>query len=71
MTRKAAQVLSQTSLTVPADEARQKIMDRIGKGRAILQIQITSEELLQQAQNDYSTWSDYNNELLKCIFSDK
>lgn len=50
-------------------EAHQKIADRIEKGKAILQLPIADNVVLEQVRNDYYKWSSYNNELLNQLFS--
>ncbi len=71
--RKNAQPPSQPPLRlkVPEGEARQKLVERIEKGKGLLQLQTTSPEALEQAQNEYSKWSAYNNQLLKQLFSNE
>lgn len=73
MARKGPQQPSQPPLrlTVPAREARQKLAERIEKGKGFLKVQITAQGQLEQAKNEYYTWSDYNQELLKQLFTDE
>jgi predicted nucleotide-binding protein len=73
MVRKTTQQTfpSPLRLRVPAGEARQRIAERIEKGKELLKLQITSPEKLEQARNDYHKWSDYNTELLKQLFSNE
>ena len=56
-------------LTIPQGEARQRIAERIEKGRGLLEAQTSSVSRLEELQDDYYKWSDYNKELLKQIFS--
>ena len=58
-------------LMVPAGEAHQKIAERIEKGKAIIQIPISTEGALKQTRDEYYKWSDYNEELLKHLFSNE
>jgi len=58
-------------LLMPVVEARQKIADRIEKGKAIIQIPVSSEPGLKKVRDDYYKWSDYNHELLKHMFSNE
>ena len=56
-------------LAIPSAEARSKLIERVEKGRQIKAIPIRSESELGSAKREYSKWSDYNNELLKRIFT--
>jgi predicted nucleotide-binding protein len=58
-------------LQMPAGEAGQKIADRVEKGKAILERPISSEKELDKIRGDYYTWSDYNHELLRQLFSNE
>ena len=58
-------------LMVPTGEARQRLTERIEKGKDLRKLHITSPEQLKQAKNDFYKWSDYNTELLKQLFSDE
>lgn len=58
-------------LLMPVVVARQKIADRIEKGKAIIQIPVSSEPGLKKVRDDYYKWSDYNHELLKHMFSNE
>lgn len=71
MAKKAPAPQPPLRLLVAAGEAQQKIADRIEKGQAIIQIPIGSEAALKQVRGDYYTWSDYNGELLKHLFSNE
>lgn len=56
-------------LLVPAEEARQKLSDRIEKGSDIKSIPINSIQDLDASKKSFSTWNSYNNELLKRLFT--
>lgn len=73
MARKTTQQPPQPPLRlrVPAGEARQRLAERIGKGKGLLELKITSPGQLEQAQNEYYKWSAYNTELLKQLFSNE
>lgn len=58
-------------LVMPVAEARQKIADRIEKGKAIIEIPVSSEPGLKKVRDEYYKWSDYNHELLKHMFSNE
>ncbi len=58
-------------LLMPVVEARQKIADRIEKGKAIIQIPVSSEPGLKKVRDEYYKWSDYNRELLTRMFSNE
>ena len=58
-------------LRIPAGEARQRLAERIGKGKGLLELKVTSPGQLEQAQNEYYKWSAYNTELLKQLFSNE
>lgn len=73
MVRKTTQQPPQPPLRlrVPTGEARQKLSDRIEKGRGLLQVNISSQTQLDKTQNEYYKWSAYNTELLKQLFSNE
>ncbi len=57
------------SLVVSREDAAEKFMDRIERGRELLERDIGSWEQLEAVRKDYSKWSDYNDELLRRLFS--
>ncbi len=59
-----------TILTVPRDEASQKLNDRVKRGKEIRNLPIQTENDLKNAKNEKQKWSTYNLTLLKTIFSD-
>lgn len=73
MARKTTQQPPQSPLRLqtPAGDARQKLAERIEKGRQLLQVKVSSPEQLSEVQNEYYKWSDYNAELLKQLFSNE
>ncbi|HVX41980.1 MAG TPA: nucleotide-binding protein [Gemmatimonadaceae bacterium] len=56
-------------LRVPPEVAASQINDRIEKGRAISGRDVQTVEALEQAENDYRTWTSYNGELLNRLFT--
>ncbi len=55
-------------LTIPKDEARQQIRNRVTKGEELLSRTIASTESLDQFASDLNSWTDFNKELLTRIF---
>ncbi len=62
-------------LLVPRSEAEDRIREQIRKGRAIIDEPVSEldqlirgQEKLEQAKTECSKWSQYNIELLKCLF---
>jgi predicted nucleotide-binding protein len=58
-------------LLIPRDEARQKIQDRIDKGKQLYARPIRSESDLELSRDERRKWSSYNVELLKRIFDNR
>jgi len=58
-------------LAAPAEEARQRLSERIDKAKAFLQHRISSPEELDRSEKEYTKWSDYNKELLKQLFTNE
>lgn len=56
-------------LLLSRDEAEQKITKRIDKGKKIIEAQIEDTQGLKSIETDYNKWNDFNNELLKRIFT--
>ena len=56
-------------LAVPPEEARSRLQDRVGKGYEIKEISIRSADELDAAKKCYYKWSDFNEELLKRLFT--
>ncbi len=57
------------SLVVSRDDAAAKLTDRITRGRELLEREIGSWEQFEAVRKDYSRWSDYNDELIRRLFS--
>jgi predicted nucleotide-binding protein len=58
-------------LTVPIQKAREQINVQIEKGSEIRDRDIKSEDDLTKARRDRNKWDDFNNTLLKGIFSNE
>jgi len=58
-------------LVVSREDAEAKIQDRLEKGNELLTRHISAWEQLEAARKDYYTWSDYNKELLKRLFTNE
>ena len=56
-------------LVVSRKDAEEKIQDRIEKGKEILTKELKSWESLESVRKEYYKWSDYNEELLKRLFT--
>lgn len=56
-------------LSVPRDEAKSRLQERIKKGLEIKKILPNSSEAFETAQKEYSKWDDFNIELLKRLFT--
>jgi predicted nucleotide-binding protein len=54
---------------VPRDRAEAQISNRIEKGKALKEVRILSFDELQKAEDAYATWSEYNTEMLRRLFS--
>ena len=57
------------NLTRPRAQAEQEISAQIEKGNSIRARPIQSEQQLNEARAAYSSWSDYNVELLRRVFT--
>src|SRR6266571_3229736 len=72
MARKASQSPppdANVYLTLPREEAAAKIAERIQRGDELKTRPITSFEVHGQVQRDYWTWNEYNEELLRRMFT--
>lgn len=68
--KKGAQPVQQPlELVVSITDAEAKIQDRIDKGSELLKAAINSWEQLEATRKDYYKWSDYNEEMLKRLFT--
>lgn len=56
------------NLSVPREDARQRIADQIAKGNEIKGLSIQSQKQLDAARQNYDTWHAYNAELLRRLF---
>ena len=56
-------------LAVSAEEARSRLEERVAKGNEIKEIQINSPDELDVAKKNYYKWNDFNEELLKRLFT--
>lgn len=56
-------------LCVSRSEAKERIRDRMERGKAISAVQISTRETLDSCEADFKKWHDFNKELLKRIFS--
>lgn len=56
-------------LLVPREEAEARLKERIEKGKRISSADIKTEDALEEARTSFYTWSDYNVELLRRMFS--
>jgi len=57
------------SLTVSRNEAKEQIEKRMEAGSELLSAQITNKTQLTEESEKYSTWNDYNMELLTRLFT--
>ena len=57
------------TLIVSKEEASEKIKNRIELGKKMLKSPIDSEEEIEDLKNNKASWSDFNVELLKRLFS--
>lgn len=58
-----------TELTMPREEAKARLQDRIEKGLELKQTQINTPQAFASATNEYSKWNSFNAELLKRMFT--
>lgn len=58
-----------TELTVDKSEFKQKLNERIVNGEELFKRNIQTQQDLDKLKNDYSSWTDYNSELLKQSFN--
>jgi predicted nucleotide-binding protein len=56
-------------LSVPRDEAKARLQDRIEKGLELKGRQVGAREAFESLNNDYSKWNAFNSELLRRIFT--
>lgn len=73
-TRKKVAVVSQQNpdaLIISRDELTSKIIDRIEKGKELIDRSITNVQELELNENDFYKWNDYNSEYLKQAFNNE
>jgi predicted nucleotide-binding protein len=56
-------------LAVPREEATQRITDRIKRGEDLKSRAIDTDGQLEEVRKDYWTWDEYNEEMLRRMFS--
>ncbi len=56
-------------LKVPAGQAREKLAERVEKGKTFLLATINTPAELERMQNEYYKWTAYNKELLNQLFT--
>lgn len=56
-------------LLVPREKAERKLRERIATGSDIKSLSISSAQDLKEARNEFYKWDDYNDALLKQIFT--
>lgn len=72
MTRKKVTTIEPpepAELLVSREEAKSRLEDRIQKGKEIRDLQIRSLQEFEQAKNEFHKWDDFNEELLRRIFT--
>ena len=57
------------SLLISNSDAREKLSERLNKGKEIKQIEIRNGSEFEEAKKQYKKWTEFNFELLKSIFS--
>lgn len=60
-----------TQLKISKEEFRGKIAERIQKGEELINLQTQTVSQLEEAKRGYSSWDDYNSELLKQSFNNE
>jgi predicted nucleotide-binding protein len=56
-------------LTIPKADAEKKINKRVEMGNELINMQIPSWEMLKEIKEKYYSWTEYNRDLLKSIFT--
>lgn len=56
-------------LAVPREQAERQISERIEKGELLKHVRISSFDDLKRAEDEFSTWSSYNVEMLRRLFT--
>jgi predicted nucleotide-binding protein len=63
------QTRERTALIIPKEEFKSQLSDQIIQGKQFVIKDITTEELLINAEKKFDFWNAYNNELLKSSFN--
>ncbi len=58
-----------STLTIPRPEAESKLINQISIGQALVGREINTKEQMDALERDAATWSEYNGELLRKIFT--
>jgi hypothetical protein len=53
---------------VPAEQLRNEIDERLSRGQKLVEVPIDSEDFLRERQREYSTWTEYNEALIRRSF---
>ncbi|UOB18474.1 TIR domain-containing protein [Abyssalbus ytuae] len=69
-TTKATKPPEPTQLIILKEKFKSELLERIAKGEEILRKDIQTNKDFKQLQSDYSSWHDYNLELLKQSFNE-
>ncbi len=69
MAKKKSEASATPELVIGLSDADTQLRDRVEKGRALLQNQPSSPDELDELQQQYFTWDEYNTALLARIFS--
>jgi Predicted nucleotide-binding protein containing TIR-like domain len=59
---------AQPRLMVPAEQLRSEIDERLARGQELQEVPIDSEDFLRERRRAYSTWSEYNEALVRRSF---
>lgn len=70
-TRKSQQpvIKKPLELTSPRLQTKEKLLERIDKGMAMRNVEIQNKKNLEDAKKNFTKWDDFNNELLKRLFT--
>lgn len=69
-TTKASPEKEPTYLTIPKSDFKKQIQERFNIGEEILKKNVQTMEDFKEIKNEFSTWNDYNLELLKQCFNE-
>lgn len=62
-------VEEQPELLASREDAKQRLQDRIGKGKELMQRKVDSGEAYELFKRDTGKWDDFNTELLRRLFT--